>query len=111
MIPRLASLALILGATLLAQQITVVNGASFQPQTTGGSWATATGNFANVATTTASTMPIPKTLNGVTVTVDGVDAPVYFVSATQINFLVPYQTQPGLKPVVVKTAGATLNGT
>jgi uncharacterized protein (TIGR03437 family) len=112
MISRLASIALVLGSALFAQQqVTVVNGASFQPQTTAGSWATALGNFANVANTTASASPIPKVLNGVTVTVDGVDAPVYFVSAQQINFLMPVQTQPGMRPVVVKTASGTLNGT
>ncbi len=93
------------------QQVTVVNGASFRTETTGGAWATAGGNFAGVTNATATTLPIPKTLNGVTVTVDGVDAPVYFVSATQINFLIPYETQPGVRPVAVKTPTVTLNGT
>ncbi len=88
-----------------------MNGASFRPETTGGAWAAAAGNFANVTNTTASSLPIPKTLNGVTVKVDGVDAPVYFVSAAQINFLIPYSVQPGVRPVVVTTPAGAQNGT
>jgi uncharacterized protein (TIGR03437 family) len=111
MISRIATIALLVGAALPGQQVSVVNGASFRPEITGGSWATATGNFANVSNTTASASPIPKTLNGITVTVSGIESPVYFVSATQINFLVPYAVQPGVRPIVVKTATATLEGT
>jgi uncharacterized protein (TIGR03437 family) len=111
MISRIVLSALVLSTVLGAQQVTVVNGASFRPETTGGAWATAGGNFANVTNLTATTLPIPKTLNGVTVTVDGIEAPVYFVSAAQINFLIPYAVRPGLKPVVVRTAAGTQNGT
>ncbi len=96
----------------LSAQVTVLNGASFrsgQPITP-GSWAAAFGAFTGVTQTTASTSPIPKTLGGVTVTVNGVAAPVYFVSATQVNFLVPFAVTPGLRAVEVKTAAATLTG-
>jgi uncharacterized protein (TIGR03437 family) len=111
MLSKLATTALLAATEVYAQQaVTVVNGASFRPEIAGGSWATASGAFANVSNTTASASPIPKTLSGVTVTVGGVESPVYFVSATQINFLVPYAVQPGLRPVVVKTASATLEG-
>lgn len=110
MISRLVLTALALSAGLPAQ-IVVANGASSRLETTGGAWTSAYGNFAGVTNATASTLPLPKTLNGVTVTVGGVDAPVYFVSPNQINFLLPYATQPGVRPVVVKTASATLNGT
>jgi len=94
----------------LTAQVTVLNGASSrvgQP-ITGGSWATAYGAFANVTSTTATTSPIPKTLGGVTVSVNGVAAPVYFVSPTQINFLVPFAVTPGLRAVEIKTSSATL---
>lgn len=107
---RLLTCVLLLGAALSAQQVTVVNGASFRTETTGGSWASALGNFTGVTNMTASQSPIPKTLNGVTVTVNGIEAPVYFVSATQVNFLMPYAVEPGIRPVVVRTAGGTFNG-
>jgi uncharacterized protein (TIGR03437 family) len=37
-----------------------------------------------------------KTLAGVTVTVDGVPAPLVYLSPTQINFQVPWETVPGV---------------
>lgn len=114
MMLRLATLScLALSVTSISSaQVTIVNGASFRTDqpVTGGSWASAFGSFAGVATTTGSTLPIGKTLAGVTVSVDGVEAPVHFVSATQINFLVPYSITPGLRPVVIRAGGATLNG-
>ena len=104
--------ALLASCGALQAQISVLNGASFrvgQP-VTGGSWAAAFGTFTGVAQTTATTSPIPKTLGGVTVTVNGVAAPVYFISASQVNFLVPFAVTPGVRNVEVKTAGATLTG-
>jgi len=97
----------------LSAQVVVLNGASFrvgQP-VTGGSWAAAFGTFPSVTQTTATTSPIPKTLGGVTVSVNGVAAPVYFVSPSQVNFLLPFAVTPGLRNVEVKTSSATLTGT
>lgn len=114
MMQRLATLPLLALSLhgISTAQVTITNGASFRTDqpVTGGSWATAFGSFAGVATSTASTLPITKTLAGVTVTVDGVEAPVHFVSSTQINFLVPYSATPGLRPVVIRAGGATVNG-
>lgn len=96
----------------LSAQVAVLNGASFrtgQP-ITAGSWAAAFGTFANVTQTVATTSPIPKTLGGVSVTVNGVEAPVYFVSPTQINFLVPFAVTPGVRNVEIKAGGATITG-
>jgi len=109
---RLTFLVLALACAGLHAQVTVLNGASNrvdQPLTF-GSWATAYGAFAGVATTTASGAAIPKTLGGVTVTIDAVEAPVYFISATQINFLVPFKTATGVRPIRIVTPGATFNG-
>jgi len=96
----------------LSAQVAVVNGASFRPEQplVSGSWASAFGTFAGVTTTSASELPLPKTLGGVAVTVDGVDAPLNFVSSGQINFLIPYQAAPGVRSVRVRTSGATLDG-
>lgn len=95
-----------------AQTLTIVNGASSragQP-VAAGSWATAYGAFANVSQAVATVTPIPQTLGGVTVSVGDVPAPVYFVSATQVNFLVPGSVSAGVKTVEVKTAGGSLTG-
>jgi len=93
-------------------QIAVVNGASFrgdQP-VSAGAWATVYGTFTGVSTATASSIPLPKTLGGVSVTVDGVQAPLYYVGPSQINLLIPYATTSGIRPVKVTTSSATING-
>lgn len=57
---------------------------------------------------------LPPGLNGVTVTVAGIAAPLYYVSATQINAQVPLNAPAGSQPVVVTTvngASAAFNVT
>ena len=105
-------LAWILFCVELPAQVAVLNGASFRPTqpVAAGSWAAAFGTFSGVSTTQASGYPLPKTLGGVSVTINGTEAPLYYVSADQINFLIPYETPAGLWPVDVKTGGATVSG-
>jgi len=43
----------------------------------------------------AGGFPLPTSLGGVTATVNGIPAPLFFVSATQINLQVPYEAAPG----------------
>lgn len=97
----------------LQAQVAVLNGASFRADQplTGGSWASAFGAFAGVTTATAEAYPLPKALGGATVKIDGVDAPLYYVSPTQINFLIPYRTAAGIRSVEVTTSSATQTGT
>ncbi len=42
-----------------------------------------------------ATLPLPVTLGGVTVNINNHPVPIYYVSATQINFQVPYEIAPG----------------
>jgi uncharacterized protein (TIGR03437 family) len=49
--------------------------------------------------------PYPATLNGVTVTINGKAAPIYFVSAGQINCLVPYSATGATAAIVVQNGG------
>ncbi|HVV47045.1 MAG TPA: hypothetical protein VHC72_17655 [Bryobacteraceae bacterium] len=110
MLQRLVLASLLLSAGLSAQ-VTVVNAASFAPGApiTAGSWAAAFGTFNGVSTTTAS-LPFPKTLAGVKVTIEGVDSPLFDVRSTQITFLIPAAITPGLHPIVVTTPAGTVNG-
>jgi uncharacterized protein (TIGR03437 family) len=48
-------------------------------------------------------------LNGVTVSINGKSAPIYFVSAGQINCLVPYSTQGPTATIVVQNGAAASN--
>jgi uncharacterized protein (TIGR03437 family) len=58
--------------------------------------------------TQTATPPYPNSLNGVTVQINNRPAPIYFVSAGQINCLVPYATQGPTATVVVQN-GASSN--
>jgi uncharacterized protein (TIGR03437 family) len=92
----LGILLLVLAATVSAQ-VTVVNSASFRQNqpVAAGSIASAFGTFTGVATASATAVPLPTTLSGVRVTANGVDCPLFYVSATQINFQIPSSLTPG----------------
>jgi uncharacterized protein (TIGR03437 family) len=107
---KLLALAALCG--VLHAQVTIVNNASFRGEqpVAPGSWAAAFGTFAGVSATTASGFLLPKTLGGVTVKIDGVDAPLFDVRGTQITFQIPAATVPGVRPVAIPTAGGTVNG-
>ncbi len=49
-----------------------------------------------------TTFPLPNTAESVTVTVNGEDAPLLYVSPGQINAQMPLDIQPGVATVVVK---------
>jgi uncharacterized protein (TIGR03437 family) len=89
----------------------VVNAASFQPGITAGSWVTIQGsNLANSARTWTSNEivngALPKQLDGVSVTIDGNPAAVYYISPTQLNVQAPDDTATGPVIVVVTNNGA-----
>lgn len=71
-----------------------------------GSIASVYGNFGSIATTSATTLnPMPRELAGVRVRLGGQEAPLYFVSSAQINFVVPAGAAPGRQSVEVVSAG------
>jgi trimeric autotransporter adhesin len=59
--------------------------------------------------TQTGTPPYPATLNGVTVLINNKAAPLHFVSAGQINALVPYSTTGATATIVVQNSGANSN--
>lgn len=111
MLRKLIWIATLASASLHAQ-VAIVNNASFRADQpiAAGSWVAAFGAFSGVAATTASAFPLPTTLGGVTVSVDGVNAPLYDVRATQLTFLIPGATAPGLRPVRITTSSGTVTG-
>jgi uncharacterized protein (TIGR03437 family) len=89
----------------------VVNGASF---TGGGAVAPGSiisifgSNFTKIPVS-ASATPLPSSLGNVTVTINGIVAPLFYVSANQVNAQVPYEVLPGVASVVVTgAAGASM---
>jgi uncharacterized protein (TIGR03437 family) len=92
----------------------VLNGASYQPGIEAGSWVMIQGtNLANTypgRTWTASEIvngELPTALDGVSVTIDGKPAFVYYISPTQINVQAPTDSAVGKVNVVVTNNGAT----
>jgi uncharacterized protein (TIGR03437 family) len=84
----------------------VVNGASFQPGIESGSWVTIKGS--NLAPDSriwqASDFNgnnLPLALDGVSVTIDGKPAAVYYISPTQLNVQAPTDPVTGPVPVIV----------
>jgi uncharacterized protein (TIGR03437 family) len=58
------------------------------------------------STGTAPGYPLPPVLQGVSVTVGGVSAPLFYVSSTQINFQAPFEIAAGATTIVVHRGDA-----
>ena len=92
----------------------VVNAASYASQISPGSLATLFGTNLAASLVTASVTggaPLPMSLAGVSITVNGRPAPILAVTSTQANFQVPWETAPGSADIVVSvndSAGNTL---
>jgi uncharacterized protein (TIGR03437 family) len=91
----------------------LANGASFGQAYAPGAVLTIFGSNLGNATWVASTVPLPGQVSGFSVTIAGVNAPLYYVSPTQLNVQIPYET-PVNQPSVVtinnngRTATTTL---
>lgn len=97
------------GATPVIQGF--ANGASFRQSYAPGSILAIFGNSLAPATASASSLPLPSRLSGVSVTIGGVTAPLYFVSVSQLNVQIPYELSSNqLATVVVNNNGKTASG-
>ena len=95
-------------------QVTFLNGASFQPGISPGAIALVRG--IGIATGVPGLVrpfsligPLPTTLAGVTITFNGIAAPIYYVSnqggQEEVAIQVPYELAPGTTTVVINAAG------
>ncbi len=96
----------------------MVNAASYAPFTAGvspGEIVVLYGSNLAPSFQAASTVPLPDTLNGVTVTVNGVSAPIYYVSPGQLSVVIPYSAYYTVSSgfpiarIVVSNASGTSN--
>ena len=86
----------------------VVNAASFAPRISPGALATVFGsNFALV--NAGAQTPLPTSVESVSVSVNGQLAPVLYVTPTQVNFQVPWETALGPATVTVVVNGGASN--
>ena len=86
----------------------VVNAASFAPQVSPGALATVFGTSFGLSSTAAKA-PLPVSLAGVSVTVNGQLARILYVTPTQVNFQVPWETNPGSATITVGVNGGQSN--
>lgn len=84
----------------------IVNAASFLGTMAPGGLATVFGsNLADGTPAIDATNGFPKLAGGVTVAVDGVNAPLIYVSPIQINFQIPWETAAGPSVLITVTRG------
>ena len=83
----------------------VVNGASFAAPLAPGMIASLFGTGLASSTALTSGTPLPTTLAGASLQMEGFSAPLFFVSPTQINFQVPWEVQGRTSAALTLTAG------
>ncbi|MEP7273910.1 MAG: carboxypeptidase regulatory-like domain-containing protein [Acidobacteriota bacterium] len=89
-----------------AAAVTVVNAASYETQVAPGSIAALfSSSLTNQAGEAAATIPLPATLAGLSVRINGVVAPLFYASATQVNLQIPGAAPVGNATVEVFNTG------
>lgn len=85
----------------------VVNAASFGKGISPGALATIFGSDFTGANSSAAaaSLPLSSNLGGVSVLVNGKPAPVLYENSGQINFQIPWETQPGTATLTVSANG------
>ncbi len=83
----------------------VGDAATFGARLAAGGVAALFGSNLASSTIVAGTVPLPTTLGDVTVRLNGIPAPLFFVSASQINFLVPWELKGQARVSLTVTAG------
>jgi uncharacterized protein (TIGR03437 family) len=77
------------------------NGASFRTNYAPGMLLSIFGSQLAPAAASASTVPLPSQMAGVTVTINGENAPLLYVSPTQLNIQLPYEVTPNTTATIV----------
>jgi uncharacterized protein (TIGR03437 family) len=76
-----------------------------------GAIASIYGSGLATGTATATSFPLPLSLAGASVTVNGVPAPLFYASPSQVNFQAPFEVTPGAASVTLSVNGATVGST
>lgn len=83
----------------------VSNGASYQTGFAPGMEMSVFGTGLAPAAQAAAVLPLPLSMQGVTATVNGIPAPLYYVSPVQLNIQIPYETGAGTAVLGVNNNG------
>lgn len=95
--------ALALTSVVAPMTATTVEAASYSATVAPGQIAALFGNdlIAGSGIAIANGLPLPRSLQSVSVYINGVASPLYFTADTQINYQIPYSTSAGAASVVV----------
>jgi len=80
------------GSGVTPSVVGIANGASYQHTYAPGMILSVFGTELAPTVESASSVPLPVVMSGVAATVNGVAAPLYYVSPNQLNIQIPYQT-------------------
>jgi len=83
----------------------VTHGATYQHVYAPGMLVSVFGTNMASAQQLASVLPLPLVMAGVSVTVNGVAAPLLYISPTQLNIQIPYETTTGTALLAVRNNG------
>jgi uncharacterized protein (TIGR03437 family) len=86
----------------------VSNGASFLTTFAPGMQMTVFGTQLASGTALAGSLPLPTTLGGTTAAVNGITAPFYYASPTQLNIQIPYGVPTGNATLSINANGRTV---
>jgi uncharacterized protein (TIGR03437 family) len=94
-----------IGASSAISIAAVAHGASYQHLYAPGMLVSVFGTNLAAAEQLASTLPLPLTMGGVSATVNGIAAPLLYVSPSQLNIQIPYETTTGTALLAVSNNG------
>jgi uncharacterized protein (TIGR03437 family) len=87
----------------------IVNAAAFQPGPAApGSIVSVFGSNLAPSVASAQTLPLPTSLEGASIRVNGVPSPLYYVSPTQVNAQIPYEVSTGPATVILSVGANVL---
>ncbi len=89
----------------------ILNGASFQQTAAPGMILSVFGQHLANGTEAASKVPLPTQMQGTTAAVNGVPAPLYYVSPSQLNLQIPYSVAPGAATLTISVNGQSASQT
>jgi uncharacterized protein (TIGR03437 family) len=85
----------------------ILNSASFLPALAPGALITIFGSNLAAGTAQFSTTPLPVSLGGTSVSINGTSVPLLFVSPGQVNAQVPYEANVGTAKLIVQSNGVS----
>jgi len=87
----------------------IVNAAGFHPGPVApGSIVSVFGSKLAPSVASAQTLPLPTSLEGTSIRVNGVPSPLYYVSPTQVNAQIPYEISTGPATVILSIGANVL---